>query len=243
MFPTGHGATQCLVDPTIIQSLAENYPGAAELTPSQAYFKAYGATQTPLAGASTLSIGYAQTQSVIAQTLASPPAGSGLASRNASLINAGAAFHDNTDQWSPLDPSVRLVRMVGFDAANTEPDQGCSNPPCSGSQVGVFNASATVIDVDTAADSSGVHESTGGSGDGTVPLYSASVRNPAVGFDDTGGAHNIYWCAVSHFGLAWSTPVWQSAAAYFAGATEPSSDALGGACPDGSAGSAAPLLR
>lgn len=242
LFPTGHGATGCLIDPSIIQSLAENYPGAAELNPSADYYKAYVAQQAPLGVGSTLGMTYAQARNIVAQTLAAPPTGSGLTPRDPTLIDSAETFHASVDHWSPIDPGVRLLRMVGFDATQTSADQACASAPCSGASVGVYNPAATAVGIDTTPDNYGVYETTGGSGDGTVPLFSASVRNPTVGFDDSGGAHDIYWCAVSHFGLAWSTPVWQSAAAYFAAASEPSSDALGGACPDGSAGSASTLV-
>ena len=114
------------------------------------------------------------------------------------------------------------------------PRLGCTEAPCSGSGVGDLR--------------SGRHDRqrqhlrvklSYGSGDGTVPLYSANLYDPAVGLDDRGNAHDMYWCGVSHFGLAWSTPVWQAAVSYLDGSVSYAADLIGpgGACPDGTDGS------
>jgi hypothetical protein len=228
------GMSGCVIAPTIVQGLAENYPGVADLAPSAAYYQAISAL-TEDSGGTEVGLSYAQAQSVIAQTLLSPPPGSGLTSRDDSLMEQAATFHSQVDDWAPLDPTVGLLRMVGYDAS--PPATSCSQAPCSGSQVGEFNESGTIVSVSTSG------QPQYGTGDGTVPLYSANVYDPAAGLDDRGNAHDMYWCAVSHMGLAWSTPVWQTAVAYLDGSSSYATDQLGpgGGCPDGTLGSLAGL--
>ncbi|MGH9207738.1 MAG: hypothetical protein ACRD1G_14485, partial [Acidimicrobiales bacterium] len=76
---------------------------------------------------------------------------------------------------------------------------------------------------------------------GTVPLLSASLYNPADGFDDRGSGRDMYWCGLSHMGLAQDTAVWQAAEAYLEGSISYATDVLGAACPDGSLGTVAGL--
>ena len=223
-------ANGCFIFPQLIQSLAENYPGVAELAPSQAYYQTISALTTTSGGVS-VGLTYAQAESVIADTLASPPAGSGLTPRDDSLMEQAATFHAEVDDWAPLDPTVGLLRMVGFDA--TDATSSCTAAPCSGRGVGVYDQDGTIVSVSTSGQLSY------GSGDGTVPLYSANLYDPAVGLDDRGNAHDMYWCGVSHFGLAWSTPVWQAAVNYLEGSVSYAADLIGpgGGCPDGTDGS------
>jgi hypothetical protein len=223
-------ANGCFIFPQIIQSLAENYPGVADLAPSQAYYQATPALTTN-SGGTLVGLSYTQAETVIADTLASPPAGSGLTPRDDSLMEQAAAFHAEVDDWAPLDPTVGLLRMVGYDAADAT--SACTQAPCSGSGVGIYQEDATIVSVSTSGQLSY------GSGDGTVPLYSANLYDPSVGLDDRGNAHDMYWCGVSHFGLAWSTPVWQAAVNYLDGSVSYAADLIGpgGACPDGTDGS------
>ena len=223
-------ANGCFIFPQIIQGLAENYPGVADLAPSQAYYQTTPALTT-ISGGTPVGLTYAQAETVIADTLASPPAGSGLTPRDDSLMDQAAAFHAQVDDWAPLDPTVGLLRMVGYDAGDAT--SGCTEAPCSGSGAGTYDQDATIISVSTSGQLSY------GSGDGTVPLYSANLYDPSVGLDDRGNAHDMYWCGVSHFGLAWSTPVWQAAVNYLEGSVSYAADLIGpgGGCPDGTDGS------
>ena len=223
-------ANGCFIFPQIIQGLAENYPGVADLAPSHAYYQTTPALTTS-SGAASVGLTYAQAEAAIADTLASPPEGSGLTPRDDSLMQQAATFHTEVDDWAPLDPTVGLLRMVGYDAGDAA--SGCTAAPCSGSGAGIYNQDDTIISVSISGQLSY------GSGDGTVPLYSASLYDLAVGLDDRGNAHDMYWCAVSHFGLAWSTPVWQAAVGYLDGSVSYASDLIGpgGACPDGTDGS------
>jgi hypothetical protein len=70
-----------------------------------------------------------------------------------------------------------------------------------------------------------------------VPLFSANLYNPADGFDDRGAGRDMYWCGLSHEGLAQDTTVWQVAEAYLEGQVSYASDVLGAACPGGGLGS------
>ncbi len=132
--------------------------------------------------------------------------------------------------------------MVGFDAFDA--DDGCTAAPCSAQQAVV--PAGTIVSVNEAYPLNPLlcPSLCLGSGDGTVPLYSANLFNPAKDFDHRGGAHNLYWCGISHLGLAHSTAVWSVANQILEGVVSYSADAMGpgGMCPDGSAGTAAGLL-
>ncbi len=224
----------CLIDPAVVQGLAENYPGVADLAPSEAYYQAIPALAT-VTGSTSVGLTFAQSESLVEQILAAPPSGSGLTPTTDTLMEQAATFHAQVDDWAPLDPTVGLLRMVGYDAADAqnEPDTPCSAAPCSGGQVGEYDQAGTIVSVSTSG------QPIDGSGDGTVPLYSANVYDPTTGLDDRGAAHDMYWCGVSHFGLAWSTPVWQAAVSYLDGSVSYAQDLIGpgGGCPNGTDGS------
>jgi pimeloyl-ACP methyl ester carboxylesterase len=222
----------CAADPAVIQELSKNYPGAAELLPSQAYYTM--APDSPLvSGSLSNGLAYGDAQSMIAALMVAPPLDS-----TPALIGAAQAFHSTTDLWSPLDDSVGLVRMIGYDA--NKGAGGCEAAPCASFQIGRYDPAGTIVSVDTQPG----HQLYFGTGDGTVPLYSASVFNPSKGFDGRGRGHNVYWCGISHFGLAWSTPVWTASEAFLEGSSDYTTDQVGpgGGCPNGSIGSVAPLL-
>ncbi len=224
----------CLVDPPVAQSLIENYPGASELLPSQDYYAAYPGAGPLFNSAAGASLDWSSAQSTVASALASLTAPA--SPRNMDLVNAAETFHSSEDAWAPLDPDVRLLRMVGYDAADNTPQ--CASAPCN-AQGSVSNAAATILSVDTQPG----HQIIYGTGDGTVPLFSASLYNPSASFDDTGSSSsNMYWCAVSHLGLAQSTAVWAAAALFFEGTTAFMQDSVGATCPDGSLGSISYLL-
>lgn len=63
---------QCLVDPTVVQSLIANYPGAAELAPSEGYYEV--GPYCPIYNSSGC-LSYPQSQAYIASILAAPPLG------------------------------------------------------------------------------------------------------------------------------------------------------------------------
>ena len=238
----------CLIDGPVVQALIENYPGTADLSPSPGYYSASPSPSALFSGVGNMS--YAQAHQLIAQILANPPQGGqsdpqcsvssacGLKVGDTSLLDQAASFHQQTDLWQPLDPAVQLLRMVGYDAGN---GSGCVAVPCSGAaQLGAYSWNGTIVGVDTDP-LQHLPPSAFGSGDGTVPLYSASLYNPAAGFDDRGaGTADMFWCAISHFGLAQSTTVWQSAVAYLEGAPLVG-DVYGSLCPDGTFGSLAGL--
>lgn len=211
----------CPVAPGVLQQLAQDYPGVAELEPSRAYFSAYGSVGSPLYSDSA--------------PLDSDQMISALDFSNPGIINAAEGWHDAVDAWAPLDPSVGLLRMVGYDAGGSDSDTPCSQAPCDPQQSTV-DATGTITAVNTASNATLGY----GDGDGTVPLFSANLNDPVTGFDDQGGAHDMYWCAYSHMGLAQSTAVWLKAESYLNGAPS-TADSIGGACPGGGEGSLAGL--
>lgn len=129
----------CLIDPSVVQQVARNFPGVAELDPSAAYFAAYpNAIQARL--------GDGQVNTLTASQIEAE-----LASSNASLVAAARAWHAAVDAWAPADKRVKLLRMVGYDATT---GSGCSAAPCSPAQVGSYvptppsgssNTAATIV--------------------------------------------------------------------------------------------------
>jgi pimeloyl-ACP methyl ester carboxylesterase len=216
--PPSSRVTGCVIDPKVLQALAADFPGVAELEPSRGYF-AEG-VKTPL---------YSDTNPLTSDQLISALDGS-----NPTVIDNAEAWHDGVDKWTPRDSQVGLLRMVGYDAGGSDP--GCTAAPCNAQQA-TTNPDGTIVAVNTvSSDAPGY-----GLGDGTVPLYSANLHNPSASFDDEGDAHDMYWCAYSHMGLAQSTAVWQRAEAYLVGASTSGSDTIGGLCPHGDEGSLAQL--
>jgi len=232
--------SHCALDMGVVQSLAENYPGLAELLPSEAYYDGYGPSASPLV--STPSTGpspgftYDQALQVIAsqlETLSYPAT-----PRDASLVDAAEQTHQADDLWTPLDPAVGLLRMIGYDANDASPNcdgSGPCNPPIQIAPQG--DTITTVVEPSGNQPASALL----GDGDGTVPLYSASLYNPATNFDDRGAGRDMYWCGYSHSGLAQSTAVWETAEAYLEGRVSYAVDVLGAACPDGGLGTIASL--
>jgi hypothetical protein len=223
----------CVLDPSVAQQLIKNYPGVAELAPSEAYWAASGSSGLVRGdGSSELPLTFVEGRATIASVMAAT------LNRNLDLITQADQWHASVDDWSPLDGSVRLLRMVGYDAADGAPACDPQALPCRAEQAGRQPA-GTIGAVDVGAN----HALTMVSGDGTVPLLSASVYNPATKFDDRGAGHNMYWCAISHMGLAQSTAVWQAAEQFVEGAVDDSADtiAAGGGCTDGTSGSVARL--
>ena len=217
----------CAIDQGVAQQLVENLPGAAELNPSRAYYDA--TAYSPLlqvvdGGPASLTFG--QGYQVEKSLLVASPL-----DRDTSLVDAANAFHDSVDSWSPLDPSVQLVRMIGYDAVESE--HPCTSAPCSidGSGKYVTNRQSTIsaIDIDTG-------DRYYDTGDGTVPLNSANVYNPARGFDYRNGAHDLYFCGVSHQGLSQSHIIWEFAQFFLDGSNDYTHDDVKQGCADGTDG-------
>lgn len=230
--------TDCRFASVVAQQLGENFPGLFELMPSADYYAATGRSglvrDSGVPGVHVpLTNQEAETQ--IAGQVASPPL-----SRNMDLVKQALAFHATADRWNPIDPSVGLLRMVGFDATGAQTT--CDTVPCAAQQA-VATPAATIGGVDIVLNaSSGFRDVTLESGDGTVPLYSANLYNPIQRFDDRGSGHDLYWCGVSHMGLAQSSTVWQASVSYLVGSTDYTSDGIGAGCPDGSDGTVSGLL-
>lgn len=216
------GITGCLLDPSVLQKLARNFPGALELLPSAQYFNA--APQSPLV----------KVVNGVPTNITFPGYLLYLKTRgdllNYALITQAERFHDTHDSWAPLDPKVQLLRMVGYDAGAGIGE--CDSASfCSDTELGIFEpggANETIVTSDLEG-----HLITG-IGDGTVPLYSASLFNPATKFDLRNGQHDLYYCAISHQGLAQSPVVWSNAKAFFEGTDF--TDRIAQLCPGGTAG-------
>lgn len=226
----------CLIDPGVAQSLIENYPGVAELLPSKAYYQAYGVAGSPIAdaesGGSTSGLTYTAAQAVIAAQLEALQAPA--TPRNANLVTAAEQFHASDDLWAPLDRSIGLLRMIGYDA--NDASSNCDPTTTCYPTIALAPQGDTVTGV--ALSPTGAATLEYGDGDGTVPLFSASAYDPLASppVDDRGTGRNMYWCGYSHMGLAQSTAVWLSAVAYLTGSTNYSHDAMGALCPGGTEG-------
>jgi len=218
---------QCYLNAGVVQSLIENYPGVMELLPSSSYYTAYSA----------MSPSYSTVESEVAQGLASLSYPS--SARSMSLVAAAEQMHESDDAWAPLDPTVGLLRMIGYDANDATPN--CAGGSLCDPQIILAPSGGDTIT--SAFDPNGTMASSPvlGDGDGTVPLFSANLYNPANGFDDRGSGRDMYWCGLSHMGLAQDTAVWQIAEAYLEGDVSYATDAVGAACPGGGLGTIANL--
>jgi pimeloyl-ACP methyl ester carboxylesterase len=220
---------QCFLSAAVVQSLVENYPGLMDLLPSADYYTAYSA----------ISPSYSTVESQVAEGLASLtyPA----VPQNMSLADAAEQMHASDDSWAPLDPSVGLLRMIGYDANDASPN--CDGSSACDPYIGLAPSPGETITSAFNPDGSPAYSASPiyGDGDGTVPLFSANVYNPAAHFDDRGSGRDMYWCGLSHEGLAQYTSVWESAEAYLEGRVSYATDVLGAACPDGGLGTIATL--
>jgi hypothetical protein len=207
----GLNASICALDPGVAQRLLEDYPGAMELNPSQAFYAA--AAYSPLlhvVNGRPASLTFNQGYQIVKNMLASSPL-----SRDTSLVDAATRWHDSVDYWAPADPTVHLVRMIGYDAGDNGYAKG--------------TGTITAIDVSTGD----LYYDTG---DGTVPLVSADVYNPARHLDYRSAAHNLYFCGISHVALAQSPIVWEFAEPFLEGPDDYTHDDVKLGCPDGSDG-------
>jgi pimeloyl-ACP methyl ester carboxylesterase len=228
----------CALDPGTVQTLIKNYPGTAELNPSIAYWDAapyYPLLITTGNGDEVgLSGGFSQGYALEKNLLAASPI-----NRDTSLIDAANAWHNSVDEWSPLDPSVHLMRAIGYDAADTAT---CNSAPCSASTTGEYVSPADQASQENVSTETGVDILTKNlyydTGDGTVELYSANLFDPAKGFDDRNGGLDEYYCGIGHQGLSQNTQVWKDAQAFLEDKpAAPSVDQVRLSCPDGTDGS------
>jgi len=134
---------------------------------------------------------------------------------------------------------VGLLRMIGYDANDATPN--CPGGSACDPQIILAPASGDTIISAFNPDGTMASPPVPGDGDGTVPLLSANLYNPANGFDYRGDGRDMYWCGLSHQGLAQDTAVWQSAEAYLEGQVSYATDVLGAACSGGGLGTIANL--
>jgi FG-GAP-like repeat/Lecithin:cholesterol acyltransferase len=228
------GGPVCGLNQDVAQDLVKNMPGGAELTPSKAYYDA--TAYSPLlhvVNGNRVSMSFKEAYRTIRSKLAASPL-----NRDTTLIDSALAFHDVVDRWNPLDPSVKLVRMIGYDASSADPQNPCTGAPCPASGAGVFvpptqagTDAATITAMDS--DSGDLFY---GTGDGTVPLNSANLYDPARNFDFRGRARDLYFCGLSHGGLPQATLVWEWAQPFLEGWANYLNDQVALGCPDGTDG-------
>jgi hypothetical protein len=122
------------------------------------------------------------------------------AHRNSGLMNLNLPYHQAYDNLTIADPEVEFFRVIG-DSVNTTPDQIREYNKCT---LGLFNCRVVY----------GVNEA---NGDGTVPLHSADVYNPAKNFDYRNGIPNAYAHGVNHGALATDDAVLGFVISFFGG--------------------------
>lgn len=186
----------CLHNPEMIQQVLRNHPGAYQLLPSRAFDQVYGGpfildrdTNGDHRPEGTQK--FEQWSTFVK------------ANRNSGLLEQADAFHTTYDDFSPADPALQMIRVIG--AGLSTLTQIREYEKC------LFS---THISCKTQ------HDLRVSSGDGTVPLHSADLYSPSLGFDLRGRYPNKYANNVEHGSLPTDSRVLTFAIAYF-GATQP----------------------
>jgi pimeloyl-ACP methyl ester carboxylesterase len=185
----------CLSNPQNVQQAVSNMTGVYQLLPSERY---HAAIRSPLEidrdtnddakpeGPQS----YQQWTEVLR----------GDAGRNRELVAKSEAFHREYDTVVPIDPQVEVFRIIG-DQVNT-PMYVREWRTCS-----VLGRWFCQVYQRAEWDARG--------GDGTVPLHSADLYNPAVSFDLRAGGRNFYAHGVEHGSLVNNADVLRFAIALF----------------------------
>jgi hypothetical protein len=199
----------CILDNDEAQKLVTNFPGFLDLLPSRAFYGA--AYLSPV-----FTLFDRNGDGAIEGFVDFTHQRAKLADRNLTLIDQSTAFHDRVDFWSPADPSVELIRLVGSGMPTIQTVIEYLEEDCSGilwwhdchltekSQFGY------------------------GNGDGTVPLHSADLYDPGRGFDYRGSASNAYATGMDHGAVANNDVALAFATSYFAGAQASTAAAVAG---------------
>ncbi len=201
------GLPGCLLNRAKAQELATNWPGFLALLPSRAWHRVdRGAIRTP------------------AGFLGFDAYRQRLSDRNLPLVDAASSFHDRVDAWSPRDPDVELLRVVGDGLGTIRWVREFPVEQCSGIW---WWRRCELVDT---------FEFTMGSGDGTVPTDSADVVDLAAGVDLRGTGRNTYVTGVSHGDLTRDPAVLDRALGFLAGDDAAAGSTARAATVDGSAG-------
>jgi Ca2+-binding RTX toxin-like protein len=190
-------AGYCFLNPERVQGLVTNFPGALDLLPSRAFY--YRPFMTPVFTAFDRDLDGRLDLNLDFSTVRLK-----LANRNLPLIDQAIAFHDDVDPWLPADPLVQLTRVVGDSLPTIDQIIEYREEVCDGA----FWWKDCAIQEKT-----GFHY---GNGDGTVPLHSADLYDPAFGFDLRGDSVDAYAHSVAHGPLATDEDVLAFAISYFA---------------------------
>jgi pimeloyl-ACP methyl ester carboxylesterase len=188
----------CLLNKGTVQAVSQNFPGFLDLLPAPPMYgqASPGPVRTDFdRNGDGVDDGYIDFATERLK----------LADRNLPLIDQSTFFHDTHDNWSPDDPNVELTRLVGSGQATIESVREYLGKSCF----------LWWIDCDTVEKSEFIY----GNGDGTVPLHSADLYNPATGFDYRGGAPDAYAPGVNHGDLVKNDDVIAYATSTLAGAT------------------------
>ncbi len=167
----------CRVNPSTLQDILTNLISAYQILPGPAYDIAHMAPvnidrDTNGDGLPEGLQDYAKWTAIVS------------AHRNSALLQKNAPFHQAYDNLTLADPSVQFYRVVG-DQMNTMV-QIREYIKCL-----IWNFNCCVE-----------YELIMGNGDGTVPLHSADLYNPAAGIDYRAGVPNAYAHEVEHGVLA-----------------------------------------
>ena len=185
--------SRCQIDPSVLQNVLLNEPGAYQLLPAEAFEQA---VRSPLS-VNGKDQSYAQWSAIAKSDANGFPL-------NAGLLDSAKAYHQVADSPQPLDPNVRIFRVVGDKQPTVDYVEQVSSSWCSWTQV--FCKPIT--------------NGHFGNGDGTVSLHSADLYNPAATpvFDRRNGIPYAYF-SDSHGDLPKDTSVIAFAIAYFGGST------------------------
>ena len=186
----------CITNPTIVQTILTNFPSAYQISPGPAFDIA---EDPPLViDRDTNGDGQPEGPQPYAQWTAIVSANRN--EHNEQLMGMNLAFHQAYDNLVIADPQVEFYRVIG-DSVNTTPDQIREYNSCF---LWRFNCHVA-------------YEVIEANGDGTVPLHSADVYNPAKYFDYRNGIPNAYAHDVDHGTLPKDDAVLGFVISYFGG--------------------------
>lgn len=185
----------CITNPATAQQILTNFPSTYQILPGPNYDKAEASPlvidrDTNGDGKPEGVQSYAQWSAIVR------------AHRNAQLMTQNQQYHQTYDQMALADPQVEFYRIIG--SAVGTPTQIREYTSCF---LWTFNC-RVAYEIKTTG------------GDGTIPLHSADVYNPAKGVDYRNGITNAYIANVTHGDLPKNQAVLDFALSFFGTAPE-----------------------